>query len=613
MKRKYQKTKYESVDLGKEPCAVYARMSDDQQRKASIEDQIRNCRDAAEEKSWKVCEEHIYFDEGKTGTTMFDRAGFASLRETYKQSSPPFRRIIIDDTSRLGRNEADVHRVLDELEYYGVHIYFASDGLDSQNPWFRDAFAAKARQDAQFSKTHGKRVRRGRIGLFEKGLNPGWSCYGYRNVPVHNTADSNARGRAATLGMKEEIDPEKAEVVVLIFTWYAQGLSLRQIMVRLNAEHILPPRNAGRKAKSRSWSRSAVDYILHNERYSGTLIYGRTTQIRNPGTGKMTQRMHPEAEWQRSYHPELRIIEEDLWEKVNAERARKNFAGHTRNGGLNRTDKSRAYFLSGLLVCGVCGSNYHLRSHGRYCCSNYMWRNGCSNSATFRREDIEGVLIAALSNNLQNPQLRKSLSKSVFSFLKTEKAKHRQHGELLGARRIQVESALKTEERRRDNLVQAIAAGGEIRSLVDALSTSEAEIKVLAKHLAELTSSTPRKEINLDQVRKFVDRSADSFEQILLGSAEALKIELQRRVSPALTVTPLMTGEGNTFRVTGGVGLFSPAEAAMLSERVNQIGQHCTMPIDLKIPLLMPRKISISSNLKCTSDSAKRYHNLHKR
>src|SRR5262249_18018739 len=161
---------------------------------------------------------------------------------------------IIDDTSRMGRNEADVHGVLDELEYHGIHIYFASDGLDSKNPWFRDAFASKARHDAQFSKTHGKRVRRGRIGLFDKALNPGWSGYGFRNVAVQNATDIDARGRAATEGMREEIDPEEARIVVLIFTWYSQGQSLRQIMVRLNDDHVPPPRKSGKKIKSRSWA-----------------------------------------------------------------------------------------------------------------------------------------------------------------------------------------------------------------------------------------------------------------------------------------------------------------------------------------------------------------------
>jgi site-specific DNA recombinase len=588
MKKKQRNSQFATPDL--EPAAAYGRMSDDQQRKASIEDQVRNCRETADENGWSIAKEHIYCDEGKTGTTMFDRPGFAALRAAFKRPNPAFRRIIIDDTSRMGRNEADVHRVLDELDYYGIQIYFASDGLDSQNPWFRDAFSAKARQDAQFSKTHGKRVRRGRIGLFEKGLNPGWSCYGYRNVPVQNTTDTYARGRAATLGMMEEIDPGEARIIVLIYSWYSQGMSLRQIMVRLNAENVPPPRKVSKKSKSLSWARSAVDYILHNDRYRGILVYGRTTQVRNPENGKMTQRRHAESEWLRSYRPELRIIEDDLSTKVTEERARRSCIGLTRTGGLNRTQNSRTYFLSGLLKCGVCGASYNLRSHGRYCCANYMWRNGCSNSATFRRADVERSLISSLCDKLRSPTLRGSLTKSVFTFLKSEKARNKQSIGQVSARKAQLESALKVETGRRDNLVRAVGVGGDMRSLVDALIGSEKEMQVLAEKLASLAPSAKRKDTGLSEIRRFIDQRADSFEQILLGAAEKLKVEFQRRVSPALKVTPMDTNGECVFHVTGGVGLFSPAEGAMLSDRVTQIGQHCTIQIDINIRLYTPQK-----------------------
>jgi methylphosphotriester-DNA--protein-cysteine methyltransferase len=306
----------------------------------------------------------------------------------------------------------------------------------------------------------------------------------------------------------------------------------------------------------------------------------------------MKQRKHPETEWQRAYHPELRIIDDELWEKVIAERARKSCVGLTRSGGLNRTDKSRTYFLSSLLVCGICGANYNLRSHGRYCCANHMWRNGCSNTATFRREDIERSLISVLCNKLRNSVLRNALAESVFTYLKSERASCKQKGVNPGSRKTQLESALKAEEKRRDNLVHAVGIGGDIRSLVDAVASSESEIKLLARKLSELTPSTQSKNSRLIEIRKFIDEHADSLEEILLGAAETLKIELQRRVSSALTVTPVDTKEGRVFRVTGGVGLFSPAEGAMLSDQVNQIGQHCTIPIDIRIPLYMPRKMA---------------------
>jgi hypothetical protein len=180
----------------------------------------------------------------------------------------------------------------------------------------------------------------------------------------------------------------------------------------------------------------------------------------------------------------------------------------------------------------------------------------------------------------------------------------------------QLESAMKTEKRHHDNLVQAIKEGGEMRSLVDALAGSEAEINLLAKQFTELAPSAESKDIRLCKIRKFIDRHADSFEQILLEAAEALKIEFQRRVTSALIVTPIDTAERRVFRVTGGVGLFSPEERAMLSNRVNQIGQHCTIPVDFVIRLYVSqtRRTSVSTTLtnKHRHKKAKPYINSYK-
>jgi DNA invertase Pin-like site-specific DNA recombinase len=560
-------------------------MSDDQQRKASIEDQFRNCLEGADEKGLDLLEDHRYKDEGKTGTTMFGRPGFAALRAQYRQKNPPFRMITIDDTSRMGRNEADVYKVLDELEFYGIHIYFASDGLDSRNPWFREAFSQKARADAQWSKTHGKRVRRGRIGQFERGFNPGWGCYGYRNVR-EVSADKDARGRAATTGFREEIDPEEAKIVVLIFMLYAEGKSPRQIMVRLNAEGVPPPRKIGRKTKLCTWVRSAINYILHNQRYLGILVYGRLTRVRNPETGKMVQRVHPESEWRKKEHLELRIVQPELWERVVAERARKKKAGNASIGGMNRTDNSRKYFLSSKLVCG-CGETYKLRAHGRYVCSGYDARNSCPNCATFKREEIEHALISALCDRLRSPDLRESLVQSLLGYLKSEKANQEGKGEMTNARMAQLEADRKAVESSQANFLEAIRVGGrDLRSLVDSLASTEEQIARLDKMISALGRPAEVKEIRLDEVRKFVDGSANDFEMLLLGSAEMLKVEFQRRIEPALEVTPTETAKGRVFRVAGDVRLFSPeVNGALLYSQVNPFVQQSTIHVDFEIPL----------------------------
>jgi site-specific DNA recombinase len=56
--------------------ALYARYSSDNQRDASIADQLRVCRAYAERQSWTICEE--YTDQAVSGATLL-RAGFQAL------------------------------------------------------------------------------------------------------------------------------------------------------------------------------------------------------------------------------------------------------------------------------------------------------------------------------------------------------------------------------------------------------------------------------------------------------------------------------------------------------------------------------------------------------
>ena len=56
--------------------ALYARYSSENQRDASIEDQLRQCRERAEREGWTVVE--TYSDRAISGSSMF-RAGIRSL------------------------------------------------------------------------------------------------------------------------------------------------------------------------------------------------------------------------------------------------------------------------------------------------------------------------------------------------------------------------------------------------------------------------------------------------------------------------------------------------------------------------------------------------------
>jgi DNA invertase Pin-like site-specific DNA recombinase len=334
---------------GRVRCAIYTRYSSDNQRKSSIEDQIRNCREAADRKGWVVLDEYIFSDSEKTGTTTHGRAGLTTLMDLAKVGPKLFEYIIIDDTSRFSRNKADSFRSLEILDFHKVRLYFVEDGLDSNESWFDQAFHNNAQRDAQYSKSLGHKVRRGRLGRFINGYNPGGGCYGYRNVPDEDLTRKGEYGRPAVNGVYQVIAPEEAAIVKRIFEMYASGLSLRVIAGILNHEGV-PTSQGPRTRRKAEWCMAAIREMLRNTRYIGKTVWGRTLQVRNPETGKMETRYLPESEWQRKDLPELRIISDELWTRVQERftTATRRF-GVKRLGGMNRTEASRKYLFSGLL------------------------------------------------------------------------------------------------------------------------------------------------------------------------------------------------------------------------------------------------------------------------
>lgn len=126
--------------------AIYARYSSDLQRPSSIEDQVRQCTESAERNGWVVAEKYIRSDEAKSGRTLVGRHGLEELVRLAEQKPRPFDGIIIDDTSRFGRNLSDTLPLSDILENANVFLYFANCDLDSRDPNFRLLFIAYQRQ-----------------------------------------------------------------------------------------------------------------------------------------------------------------------------------------------------------------------------------------------------------------------------------------------------------------------------------------------------------------------------------------------------------------------------------------------------------------------------------
>ena len=106
--------------------AIYARYSSEGQREQSIEDQNRNCERYAKREGWTIVER--YADKAISGSTT-QRPGYQQMLMAAKAQQ--FKVLLVDDLSRLTRDEAELITTRKRLVFWGVRLIGTSDGFDT--------------------------------------------------------------------------------------------------------------------------------------------------------------------------------------------------------------------------------------------------------------------------------------------------------------------------------------------------------------------------------------------------------------------------------------------------------------------------------------------------
>ncbi|MHB8330677.1 MAG: recombinase family protein, partial [Candidatus Dormibacteria bacterium] len=162
-------------------AAIYARYSSENQRPESIEDQVSACRRLARERGFEISDEDVFADQAQSGARR-DRQALAHLLSAAKSSR--FEVILVDDLSRLARDNYLMLSVLAELHFEGVYVVSVADGLDSNDEepalgiQIRGIFNELQLRDLR------KKTLRGQIGQKQRGFSVGERTYGYRSFPV---------------------------------------------------------------------------------------------------------------------------------------------------------------------------------------------------------------------------------------------------------------------------------------------------------------------------------------------------------------------------------------------------------------------------------------------
>lgn len=271
-------------------------------------------------------------DNGFSGTT-FDRPSINKLMEMVKQQQVAC--IMVKDFSRLGRDMSQVGYLTESVfpRFY-TRLVAVTDGYDSNDHYECTGgleVAFRFLMSEYYSKDLGRKVSVAKQSKIEKGeLVIKHPFYGYKLDDMR----------------KYIIDEDVADNIRLIYKLAIDGLTLNEIVVKLQELKILTP-SAYRKRFNKNylpatrtvnvWNVNGISNILHNVRYTG--VYTKGTY-----SGTLTQKKCEENgdTYIENHHPA--IISKEIFDKVQ------------QRFTLNRIKRNISqYPMKGKIVCGICG------------------------------------------------------------------------------------------------------------------------------------------------------------------------------------------------------------------------------------------------------------------
>ena len=429
--------------------AAYCRFSSSHQRETSIRDQYRNIEQYCARLGWPS--PVLYQDQGISGA-RHDRPGYQAMLAAAQARM--FDVLLVDDLSRLSRDHIESAQIIRLLKFSGIRIIGVSDGTDTARDSYKLETGLRGLMAEYYLDDLRQKVHRGLTGQALAGYSAGGLPYGYESI-------SDGKG------FKRRIVEEQAHWVRYIFRRFAEGASVRTIADELNRKGV-PTRRGNTWTHTALYPDAKMIGILGNPIYHGQQIWNRTRWLKDPMTGKRRRIIRPREDWIITEAPELKIVDDALWEAVQARiRARREITAQRKKAGKNSGGRPNKYLFSGLLKCGICGGAYTLQGSHYYGCSTRKNRGTsvCPNTYTVKKSTVENVLLADVREALLSEEAFRKFESQLNEALNNYAPDTK-----LIKRRIQ--QAM----RERDNLVKAIKSGIITPSTKDALADAEARL-----------------------------------------------------------------------------------------------------------------------------------------
>ena len=287
-------------------------------------------------------------DLGQSGSSAADRAGFQKLVAEVSLGRAGL--VLGLEVSRLARNSTDWHRLL-ELCAYSDTLILDEDGI--YNPaQFNDRLLLGLKGTMSEAELHMlkarmqggllNKVRRGELAL---------------PLPIGFLYDA---------GSRVILDPDQQvqQSIRLLFETFRRLGSAVAVVKEFRRQGLQFPRRRCRGlTPGLLWGELIYSYaltILHNPRYAGAYVYGRTRYRRKPEGGTVATSL-PQEQWHtllRDAHPGY-----ISWEQYqdNLRQMRQN--EQVRDVDHRSPAREGPALLQGLALCGLCGDPMRVRYH----------------------------------------------------------------------------------------------------------------------------------------------------------------------------------------------------------------------------------------------------------
>lgn len=337
-------------------------------------------------KEFEGCEIIEKCDDGFSGVNFDNRPQFVELIELAKKGE--INCIIVKDFSRFGRNYIELGDYLEQLfPFLGVRFISVNDGYDSEKVQGGTGGLDVAFKNLIYdfySRENSKKQKIAWRRMAEKGeYNAHCALYGYKK----DKADKH----------KLVIHEETGKVVKSIFDMMIAGMSTMQIAKLLNEKGINCPsefhkenaymKNWNRYGSRCYWTNERINYIICDERYTGTMVSLKTELI--TVKGKMVKK--PSDQWIRVEGTHEAIVPYEIYIKAKS---------------LLRYQESHGYKKAGINIyhCGYCGRKMQTYGRKNYLVCpqrRYIEKHECLDVKINDKEEMDRAVLVLLKQQIR--------------------------------------------------------------------------------------------------------------------------------------------------------------------------------------------------------------------